>query len=119
MQSNNDRSTDSIAHEHLVQMLSTILLQLNALQTMVRDETMSPMPLDLNTLYNGLTAIEQMTREAIYEIRSASDDDQPLAELVGVTLVEALTRVIEETAESLGLSSRVAFSGEERTLSGY
>src|SRR5206468_179475 len=33
--------------------------------------------------------------------------------------VEALTRVIEETAESLGLSSRVAFSGEERTLPSY
>ncbi len=119
MQSNNDRSTEPTAHEQLIQMLSAILLQLNALQTMVRNETIPPMPLDLNTLYNGLTTIEQMTREAIYEIRSASDDDQPLAELVGVTLVEALSRVIEETAESLGLSSRVAFSGEELTLPSY
>ena len=121
MHSNDDRSTASTAHEQLVQMLSAILLQLNTLQTMVRNETMPPvppMPLDLNTLYNGLNAIEQLAREAIHEIR-ASDDDQPLAELVGVTLAEALSRVIEETAESLGLSSRVAFSGEERTLSGY
>src|SRR5205823_11505436 len=118
MHSNDDRSTASTAHEQLIQMLSSILLQLNTLQTMVRNETMPPMPLDLNTLYNGLNAIEQLAREAIHEIR-ASDDDQPLAELVGVTLAEALSRVIEETAESLGLSSRVAFSGEERTLSGY
>jgi len=121
MHSNDDRSTASTAHEQLIQMLSSILLQLNTLQTMVRNETMPPVPpvpLDLNTLYNGLNAIEQLAREAIHEIR-ASDDDQPLAELVGVTLAEALSRVIEETAESLGLSSRVAFSGEERTLSGY
>ncbi len=116
MQSKEDISTEVMSHEHLVQVLSTILLQLNSLQTIVRNETVPP---DLNVLYNGLTTIEQMTREVIYEIRSASDDDLPLADLVGVTLVEALSRAIEETAESLGLSSRVAFSGEERPLPGY
>ena len=116
MQSKEDISTEVTSHEHLVQMLSTILLQLNSLQTIVRNETVPP---DLNVLYNGLTTIEQMTREVIYEIRSASDDDLPLADLVGVTLVEALSRAIEETAESLGLSSRVAFSGEERPLPSY
>jgi DNA-binding NarL/FixJ family response regulator len=116
MQSKEDKSTEVTSHEHLVQVLSTILLQLNSLQTIVRNETVPP---DLNVLYNGLTTIEQMTREVIYEIRSASDDDLPLADLVGVTLVEALSRAIEETAESLGLSSRVAFSGEERPLPSY
>ena len=116
MQSKEDISTEFTSHEHLVQVLSTILLQLNSLQTIVRNETVPP---DLNVLYNGLTTIEQMTREVIYEIRSASDDDLPLADLVGVTLVEALSRAIEETAESLGLSSRVAFSGEERPLPSY
>lgn len=116
MQSKEDISTEVTSHEHLVQVLSTILLQLNSLQTIVRNETVPP---DLNVLYNGLTTIEQMTREVIYEIRSASDDDLPLADLVGVTLGEALSRVIEETAESLGLSSRVAFSGEERPLPSY
>ncbi|HCP73031.1 MAG TPA: hypothetical protein DIU08_00135, partial [Ktedonobacter sp.] len=81
MQSKEDISTEVTSHEHLVQMLSTILLQLNSLQTIVRNETVPP---DLNVLYNGLTTIEQMTREVIYEIRSASDDDLPLADLVGV-----------------------------------
>ena len=116
MQSKEDISTEVTTHEHLVQALSTILLQLNSLQTIVRNETAPP---DLNVLYNGLTTIEQMTREVIYEIRSASDDDLPLADLVGVTLVEALSRAIEETSEALGLSSRVAFSGEERPLPSY
>lgn len=62
--------------------------------------------------------MEQMAREAIHELRAASDDP-PLPELVGVTLVDALTRAVEETAEALGLSSRVSFSGEERTLPSY
>jgi DNA-binding NarL/FixJ family response regulator len=39
--------------------------------------------------------------------------------LIGVTLTEALSRAIEEAAETLGLSSRVAFSGEERALPSY
>ena len=33
-------------------------------------------------------------------------------------LSEALSSIVEETAESLGLSSRIVFSGEERPLSG-
>src|SRR5260221_12161771 len=40
----------------------------------------------------------------------------PLPELSGVTLGEALSRAVEEKAESLGLSSRIVFSGEERPL---
>src|SRR5438094_9475826 len=111
MQSNDISQID--AHEHLLEMLSTIMLHLNALQTFLRTD----IP-DLNAMRNGLTAIEQVTREAIDELR-AVDDDIPLADLVGVTLVEALSRAVEETAESLGLSSRIVFSGEERPLPSY
>src|SRR5256714_7469362 len=112
MQYNNDTSQIN-AHEHLLEMLSAILLQLNALQTVVRND--KP---DLNAMRKGLTTMEQITREAIYELRSVSDDI-PLPDLVGVTLVEALSRAVEETAESLRLSSRVVFSGEERPLPSY
>jgi len=63
--------------------------------------------------------VEQMTQEALYEIRSANDDDLLLPNLVGVTLVEALARAVEETAEALGLSSRITFTGEERPLPSY
>jgi DNA-binding NarL/FixJ family response regulator len=112
MQSNNDTSQIN-AHEHLLEMLSAILLQLNALQTVVRNDKA-----DLNAMRKGLTTMEQITREAIYELRSVNDD-MPLPDLVGVTLVEALSRAIEETAESLRLSSRVVFSGEERPLPSY
>src|SRR5207247_11083692 len=52
-----------------------------------------------------------------YEVRAVSKD-LPLAELSGITLAEALSRAVEETAEALKLSSRVIFSGEERPLAG-
>jgi len=112
MQSNDTAQPD--AHEHILQMLSAIMLQINATQLVVRDDY----PMDVETVRTGLSAMEQITREAIRALRAASDDP-PLPELVGVTLVEALTRAVEETAEALGLSSRVSFSGEERALSAY
>ncbi len=112
MQVNNDVSQIN-AHEHLLEMLSAILLQLSALQTVVHND--KP---DLNAMRNGLASMEQITREAIHEIRSSSDEI-PLPELVGFTLVEALSHAVEETAEMLRLSSRVVFSGEERPLPSY
>src|SRR6185312_7675330 len=42
-----------------------------------------------------------------------------LEELPGVSLGEALSQLIDTTAEKLALSSRVAFSGWERPLSDY
>jgi len=112
MQANDTVQPDS--HEHILQMLSAIMLQINATQLVVRDDH----PLDVEAVRTGLSAMEQITREAIHKLRAASDDP-PLPELVGVTLVEALTRAVEETAEALGLSSRVSFSGEERALPAY
>ena len=100
-------------NEHLIHMLSTVLLQVNSCMAEASAATTI-----LDTLRSGLTAIERITRDAIYEIRSASDDDSLAIDLVGVTLVEALSRAVEETAESMGLSSRVAFNGEERPLPG-
>src|SRR5258708_36801762 len=102
-------------HAHLVQMLSALMVQVNALQSLVRDEDTTTV---LETLREGLTTLEQLTRETLHEARSF-DEDVPLAELIGVTLTEALSRAIEETAETLGLSSRITFYGEEYALPGY
>src|ERR1700726_4230311 len=99
MQANNASQIN--AHEHLLEMLSSILLQLNALQTVVHND--KP---DLNAMRNGLASMEQLTREAIHEIRWSSDE-MSLPELVGLSLTEALSRAVEETAERLRLSSRV------------
>jgi DNA-binding NarL/FixJ family response regulator len=109
-----EHTDHSDTHEHILQLLSAIMLQINALQSMTHNHALP----DVGAIRTGLAAMEQIAREAIHEFRAASDDP-PLPELVGVTLVDALTRAVEETAEALGLSSRVSFSGEERTLPSY
>src|SRR6266699_2159505 len=110
----NDISQQS-SHAHLVQMLSALMVQVNALQSLVRDEDTTTV---LETLREVLATPEQLTREILHEARSF-DEDVPIDELIGVTLTEALSHAVEETAESLGLSSRITFSGEEYALPGY
>lgn len=118
-----DDPTQRTDHAQLIQSLSAMMIQLNALQMLVRNDSIDAIdgaPLyqipDMDAIRNGLSIMEQMTRDMLYEVRAVSDD-MPIAELNGVTLAEALTRAVEETAETLGLSSRINFSGEERPLS--
>jgi len=113
--------TQQTDHAHLIQTLSAMMLQLNALQTLVRSDTvdndvssMLQIP-EVNAIRGGLATLEQMTREMLYKLRSGCDD-MPLPELSGITLGEAISQLVEETAEALGLSSRILFSGEERPL---
>ncbi|GAC1408137.1 MAG: hypothetical protein NVSMB49_28340 [Ktedonobacteraceae bacterium] len=105
-------------HAELIQILSTLLIQLNALQTLVQEE-----PTDLPTVREGMNTLEQIARAALFAVRSA-DEDLPPVELEGITLSEALSHLVEETAEALGISSRVSFNGvddqgrpKERSLS--
>ena len=118
-----DDPTQQTDHAHLIQTLSAMMIQLNALQVLVHkvtlngiDDSLTYHVPDMDAIRNGLSILEQMTRDMLYEVRAVSDD-APIAELSGVTLAEALTRAVEETAEALGLSSRINFSGEERPLS--
>jgi DNA-binding NarL/FixJ family response regulator len=103
----NNANTTTIEgpHAELVQMLSSLLIQLNALQMLAQEKAV-----DLPTLREGMDTLEQMAREALFAIRSA-DEDLPPVELEGVTLSEALSRLVEETAEAVGISSRVSFNG--------
>lgn len=101
------------AHAQLIEKLSTMLLQLNALQSVARDDGAN-----ISTIRDGLSTLERLTRTVIHELRMA-DDDMPLPDLVGMTLPEALSHAVDETAEAAGFSSRVVFSGEERPLQGY
>jgi DNA-binding NarL/FixJ family response regulator len=118
-----DDPTQHTDHAHLIQTLSAMMIQLNALQVLVQNDAIDGIddaPLyqipDMDAIRNGLSVLEQMTRDMLYEVRAVSDD-VPIAELNGVTLSEALTRSVEETAEALGLSSRINYTGEERPLS--
>jgi len=57
------------AHAQLIHELSMMLLQLNTLQSVARDERA-----DMHTIRDGLSTLEQMTRIVIHELRMADDD---------------------------------------------
>ncbi len=104
---------NQIGHAHFLRALSGMIAQIGALQHLARDENAA----ESTALRNGLAALEQMAREMLYEVRAVSDDEAAEA-LPDLPLNEALSRLVDETAEALQLSSRVIFSGEERALSG-
>ncbi len=109
-------------HEQLIQMLSAISIQISALQTQIGDGSQQSIT-DLRTLRADLAQSAQMVRDALYLARS-EQVEEPLPELEGTTLANALSQLIDQTAEQLNLSSRVSFSGvdeqgrsKEHTLS--
>jgi DNA-binding NarL/FixJ family response regulator len=104
MQTNAVAPPDS--YEHLLQTLSTMLLQIHALQVQMQGNE----PPDIQTVSSGLATLEQMTQGMLSAVRSLTDE-QPLPELEGRTLADALSQLIEDAAEQLGLSTRIAFSG--------
>ncbi len=79
-------------HTHLVQTLSAMMAHLKALQGLVREDTAdgaaSLSRTDLTTIRNELTTLEQLTREMLYDLRSASDE-LALAPLPGLPLAES------------------------------
>lgn len=115
MQTSNPSLNSS--NEQLLQMLSSMLIQLNALETIVGVEGVDP-GIDIPTIRNGLKALGQMAQEALYVVRACNEDLLP-PELATTPLPEVLSRLVEETAEALGISSRISFSGiDEQDHSG-
>jgi DNA-binding NarL/FixJ family response regulator len=96
-------------HAHLIEMMSALLLELNALQTLVAEDH-AESPADRQMLRVGLHEAEQQVRDILHRIR-ISGEVLFSAALQGVSLPEALSRLLEETAEQLTLSSRVTLSG--------
>jgi DNA-binding NarL/FixJ family response regulator len=86
-----------------------MLIQINALQAQVDKGSARAIP-DATALHEGLQTLEEMTREALSTARAVCEDE-PLPELEETTLAEALSRMVEGCAETLGLSSRVSISG--------
>jgi signal transduction histidine kinase len=110
-------------HAHLIQQLSAMMAQIALLQNVVREgeesageATSAFSTAQLSALRNGLAALEQMASDMLYEMRIAGEDSSSDA-LPDMPLGEALSQTVEESAETLHLSSRVSFTGEERPLS--
>lgn len=116
---------DRTDHAHLLRSLSSMLAQIDRLQNIAygrgTDGSIQAVQVvetsELAAMRNGLAALEQMVREMLYDVRSVSDD-LPLDALPDLPLSEALSRLVDETAETMQLSSRIIFSGEERPLTG-
>ncbi|MBO0778665.1 MAG: response regulator [Ktedonobacteraceae bacterium] len=99
----------------LLRTLSTMLIHLNALRTLLESNA-AHSEASQQELRDGLQTLEQMTRDVLNMVR-ISDDDEPLEQLDGMSLGEALSHMVEDTAEQLNLSSRVTFSGDEHAHS--
>ena len=108
--------------EELARTLRAMLSRISALQALVRAEEdgdrAGEVALNLPGLRQGLGELERMTSELLYAAQEAGSDSL-LADLPGVPLAEALSQLVETTAETLALSSRVVFSGRERPLPDY
>jgi DNA-binding NarL/FixJ family response regulator len=96
-------------HERLLHILSALLIELHALQTLIQPADQRG-KLDTDAVGAGLLDLQTLAYEALTLVRS-SLSDVPIPELDGVTLAEALSRLVEETAEGLGLASRISFTG--------
>ena len=102
-------------HEDLLQTLSALLLEVHALQTLVpRSSTIQPgspgIVTDTDALSAGLKELDQLATKALATVRSTLEEF-PMPELEGVPLSEALSRIVEDAAERLNLTSRISFSG--------
>jgi DNA-binding NarL/FixJ family response regulator len=116
--------------EELARKLRVLMARIQALQMLVRVEEDDDgdgeartqgeheVLLDRGTLHQGLRELEQMAGEILYEMQEASGDLR-LEGLPDVSLGEALSQLVDATAEKLALSSRVAFSGWEYPLPDY
>lgn len=96
-------------HEQLLHTLSALLIELHTLQFVAQSDEQGNSP-DLEAIRSGLGNLQTLACESLALVRS-SLEDIPLPELDGVTLVEALSQLVEENAERLGLASRLSFSG--------
>jgi DNA-binding NarL/FixJ family response regulator len=102
----------AVNNEELGRQLGAMIVQIRALQSQVSAEGAV---LALPALRQGLSVLDQMAGKLFSEWRTASGKFL----LPDLPLGEALAELVEETAETLGLSSRTVFTGEEQPLSLY
>lgn len=101
---------DTATHEHLLQVLSSLLVQLQMLQVVVEPTSSEQQSSQRETVREGLQDVVDLAREALSAVRT-SLEALPLEELENTTFSEALVHLVEATAERLGLASRISLSG--------
>lgn len=114
---------DAVRRETLARKLRALVMRIQDLQDLIPADDAHPTgevcAPEREPLRRGLRELEQMASEVLYEVQEESGG-LLLAELPDdVPLGEALSQLVETTAERLALSSRVSFVGWERPLSDY
>lgn len=109
-------------HMGLERGMHTLLSRISALRVLVREERQTDEPsfqpdIDLPALRQGLSELEQLAHGLLNELHLSAEFI--LAELPDLPLAEAFSQLVETTAETFKLSSRIAFTGHERPLSDY
>jgi DNA-binding NarL/FixJ family response regulator len=104
-----------VAYEELAQRLRMMLVHITTMEGLARaggtgDEAAS------RHVLQGLQELAAMAGDLLLLLERASGA-LPLAALPDVSLSESLSQLVESTAETLGLSSRVTFTGHEYTVS--
>jgi DNA-binding NarL/FixJ family response regulator len=105
-----------IVYEELAQRLRTMLVHITSMQGLVRADEAGGGGTKQGDLLDGLQELAAMAGDLLLLLEEASGV-LPLAPLPDVSLNESLSHLIESTAETLGLSSRVTFTGHEQLLS--
>lgn len=112
---------NEVVYERLARGVRALLTRIVALRTLTREDEdgdgVEDTVLDVARLRLGLHELEKLASELLYELETPGNE-LLLSELpADVPLAEALSQLVEATAERLALSSRIVFSGQERTLS--
>ncbi|GCF06698.1 helix-turn-helix transcriptional regulator [Dictyobacter arantiisoli] len=102
-------------HKQLLQTLNALLIELRELQVVVEPDEFDHQP-DMDAVRAGLVDMDVLANEALTLVRS-SFEMATLPELSGLQLSEALSQLIETSAEQLGLASRITVTGGDEQQS--
>ncbi len=108
----------SIEYEELARRLRAMMAQIAILQGLVGAHGDGDGWPDVQQVRQGLGRLEEMAGDLLTLLEVAGGE-LPLAALPGNSLTESLSQLVESTAETLDLSSRVIFAGHERPLPDY
>jgi DNA-binding NarL/FixJ family response regulator len=106
------------AYEELALRLRAMMVHIADVEELVHTGRQGDGGPDTPRVLHGLHELAAMTSDLLTLLEGAGGG-LPLAALPQVSLSGSLSQLIESTAETLGLSSRVTFAGRERTLSDY
>jgi DNA-binding NarL/FixJ family response regulator len=107
-----------VAYAELAQRLRAMMAHIVDVEGQIRADGQGAGGPDTRQVLRSLHELTAMASDLL-ALLEGTGGGLPLAALPQVSLNESLSQLVESTAETLGLSSRVTFAGRERTLTDY